>query len=66
MPNDYKASKNGAYYFDGDFGWCQNWELHNHPVIWITDKQVDQKDLQNDCVTVKEYASSGRKRTGKR
>lgn len=38
--------KNGAYYFEGDFGWCQDWETHDHPVIWITDKEVDQKDLQ--------------------
>lgn len=56
------SKKNGAYYFDGEFGWCQNWELHDHPVIWITDKQVDQKDLQKRLRdSQKEYAQQRQK-----
>ena len=44
--NTKRSKRNGAYYFDGEFGWCQDWQVHDHPEIWITDKQVNQKDLQ--------------------
>ena len=42
----HKSKKNGAFYYEIDFGWCQNWEIHDSPQIWITDKEVDQKQLQ--------------------
>lgn len=39
-------SKNGAYLYAGDYGFGMDWSVHDHPVIWITDKEVNQKDLQ--------------------
>ncbi len=42
----HKRSKNGAFFFNGDWGWLQNWELHDSPVIWKSDKAVNQSDLQ--------------------
>lgn len=30
----HPAKKNGAYMFQGDWGWVQNWETHTDPVIW--------------------------------
>ena len=44
--SDHRSKKNGAYYFEYDFGWVQNWAVHDSPQIWITDKEVDQKELQ--------------------
>jgi len=44
--SDHRSKKNGAYYFEHDFGWCMNWAVHDRPEIWITDKEVDQKELQ--------------------
>lgn len=44
--SDHRSKRNGAYYYEHSFGWCQNWAVHEHPVIWITDKEVDQKELQ--------------------
>lgn len=44
--SDHRSKKNGAYYFEHDFGWVQNWAVHDRPEIWITDKEVDQKELQ--------------------
>lgn len=39
-------AKNGAYYFEQDFGWCMDWRVHDSPQIWITDKEIDQKEIQ--------------------
>lgn len=44
--SDHRSKKNGAYYYDGEFGFVQNWAVHDRPEIWITDKEVDQKELQ--------------------
>ena len=44
--SDHRSKKNGAYYFEHDFGWCMNWAVHDRPEIWITSKEVDQKELQ--------------------
>ncbi len=44
--SDHRSKKNGAYYFEHNFGWAMNWAAHNRPQIWITDKDVDQKDIQ--------------------
>jgi len=44
--SDHRSKKNGAYYYEYDFGWCMNWAVHDRPEIWITDKEVDQKELQ--------------------
>lgn len=42
----HRRSKNGAFFFDGDWGWLQNWELHDAPVIWKSDKVVNPENLQ--------------------
>lgn len=42
----HRSKRNGAFFFDGDWGWLQNWELHDNPVIWKSDKAVNQADLQ--------------------
>ncbi len=42
----HRSKKNGAYYYEGDFGWCMDWSVHNKPEIWITDKEVDRIELQ--------------------
>lgn len=57
-----RSKKNGAYYFENDFGWCQNWEIHDHPVIWITNKEVDQKDLQERLRKSRESYDQERKK----
>lgn len=43
--SDHRTKKNGAYLWEGDFGFVQNWAVHDKPVIWITDKEVDQVEL---------------------
>ncbi|WP_297478866.1 hypothetical protein [Ferrovum sp.] len=30
--------ENGAYFFEGDFGWCQDWEFDSSPRYWKEDK----------------------------
>lgn len=42
----HRSSRNGAFLFEGDWGFIQNWELHDSPVIWKSDKAVNQEDLQ--------------------
>jgi len=37
---DNTKSKNGAYLFEGDWGFVQNWGLHESPIIW-QDKGVE-------------------------
>lgn len=44
--SDHRHKNNGAYMFDGTWGFVQNWAVHDRPEIWITDKEVDQKELQ--------------------
>lgn len=41
-----RSKKNGAYYFEESFGWVQNWQAHDRPQIWITDAEVDHKEIQ--------------------
>jgi len=41
-----RSKKNGAYYFEESFGWCMDWMVHDRPQIWITDKEVDHKEIQ--------------------
>lgn len=42
----HRSKKNGAYFYDVDYGFVQDWSIHDSPQIWITDKEVDQKQLQ--------------------
>lgn len=58
--SDHKSKKNGAYYFDTSFGWCQNWAVHDRPQIWITDKEVDQKEIQRKIKASQEKYSQER------
>lgn len=42
----HRSKRNGAFFFDGEWGWLQNWELHDSPVIWKSDKVINPVDLQ--------------------
>lgn len=45
--SDNRAKKNGAYMYDGGvWGFVQNWAVHDSPQIWVTDKEVDQREIQ--------------------
>jgi len=37
---DNPRSKNGAYLFEGEWGWCMDWTRHESPIIW-QDKGVE-------------------------
>lgn len=37
----HPSSNNGAYYYDGIKGWCQNWELSGHPHWWQSDRELN-------------------------
>lgn len=46
-PTDSRRTKrNGAYYFEGEFGWCMDWQAHDKPQIWVTDKIVNPEEIQ--------------------
>ena len=32
--SDHPAKRNGAFLFNHDFGWCQNWATHSEPIFW--------------------------------
>jgi putative DNA primase/helicase len=46
---DHPHKKNGAFMFDGEWGWCQNWADSDKPVIWqgkeskLTQIEIRQK-----------------------
>lgn len=45
-PTDaHPSSKNGAFFFDGDWGWVQDHANHTEIQIWKSDKVVDQSTL---------------------
>jgi len=31
---DHPAKRNGAFLFNHDYGWCQNWATHAEPIFW--------------------------------
>lgn len=39
-------SNNGAYMWAGEYGFCMDWAVHDSPQIWITDREVDHKEIQ--------------------
>lgn len=47
--------KNGAYLYEGEWGWCQDWLHHNEPVIWQSGK------AQNDPAIKKKIEISKKK-----
>ena len=32
--SDHPAKRNGAFLFNHDYGWCQNWATHAEPIFW--------------------------------
>lgn len=45
----HPRKKNGAYMFDGNWGWCQAWEIHPDPQIWqdgAQAKAIDPRHLR--------------------
>jgi putative DNA primase/helicase len=35
---DHPKKKNGAYRYEGDWGWVQAWEVHQDPIVWHAGK----------------------------
>lgn len=42
----HRTKRNGAFMFYGEWGWCQNWELHESPVLWKADGIQDTPQLR--------------------
>lgn len=38
--------KNGAYLFDGEWGWVMDWSQHAEPVLWRTEKPIDTAAME--------------------
>lgn len=52
----HKSKRNGAFYFDGEFGWVQNWEINDSPLIWKSDSVKDSQELRRRVTdSQKEY-----------
>lgn len=54
---DHRSKKNGAYYFEHDWGWAMDWAVHDSPQIWqdVKDRSpVDQKEIQRKIKTSQE------------
>lgn len=46
-PTENKAGKrNGAFYFDRDFGWVQDWSIHPEIQLWKSDKVLTEAELK--------------------
>lgn len=58
----HRSKKNGAYYFEGDFGWCMDWSAHEKPVIWTSDKQINPQELQRKIKKSQEKYTQDRAR----
>lgn len=41
----HKSSRNGAFFFDGEWGWCQNWESDDQISVWKSKKVVDSEEF---------------------
>ena len=44
--NTHRSSKNGAFFFDGLWGWCMDWSISDQISIWKSDKVVDNAEFQ--------------------
>ncbi len=42
----HPKSTNGAYYYDGTKGWCQNWELNGTPYWWQSERKLEQWEVE--------------------
>lgn len=51
---NHPKSKNGAYKFTGDFGWCQSWDVAESPAIWFSEnttadrRETIKRDLRTE------------------
>ena len=41
----HPGKRNGAFYYDSDFGWVQDWAMHSEIIIWKSDKVLSPSDL---------------------
>lgn len=41
----HPGKRNGAFYYDSDFGWVQDWAVHPEIIIWKSDKILSPSDL---------------------
>lgn len=42
----HKHKRNGAFFFDGDWGWVQNWEESDGVTLWKSDKVIDNAEFR--------------------
>lgn len=42
----HRSKRNGAFFFDGAWGWIQNWAEHEAPILWKSDKVIDNQEFQ--------------------
>src|SRR6478735_3686214 len=65
---DHPKKKNGAYRYEGDWGWVQAWEVHSDPIVWHAGKSnaaapiAPKRDLA--AIRREEAQRRARRRTG--
>lgn len=42
---NHPRKMNGAFYYDHDFGWCQDWSQHDEPIIWKSEKVRTEAEI---------------------
>jgi phage/plasmid primase-like uncharacterized protein len=57
----HPKSKNGAYYFDGVKGWCQNWEMSGQPHWWQSDRELNPLEREQWRKRAEEWKEQRRK-----
>lgn len=60
--DDHPHKRNGAYLFDGEWGWVQNWSQHSEPVLWRTEKPIDLAAMEKRIAASKEKHRKDRER----
>lgn len=41
-----RSSKNGAFFFDGLWGWCMDWSVSDQISVWKSDKVIDNDEFR--------------------
>ena len=55
----HRSKRNGAYYFAGQWGWCQNWQTDDEITIW-QDGTVQPEEIQKQIKQSKEKHAKDR------
>ena len=50
----HPGKKNGAFYFDTDFGWIQDWAQHAEIIVWKSDKVFSPDELARQKIRMDE------------